>query len=466
MIRFKKSSVLLSMVLALVLILSACSSGNNNNSGNSGSNQQAGNTASPSASPTVEPEKDPDPVTLYVGWRQGDWNFETYMKTPIEAKFPHITLEKYDYQTHEVPAMEEAIARGEVGDIIEIPNIENAATLRERFGVVLPLDELIEKNNTDLSVIEPSYLQVMRDISGGEIITFPMNRAFGMLAYNKDVFDAFNVDYPTDNMTWPEVLELAAKVTGERDGVDYKGIGLAGWNQTSYIWMRTLPIIDENDKVNVENNPEIRRWLELAQSYLDLGITHSDPTKGPFAFGGSNFKTDRNVAMYATYFDVPGMAGNEGLNFDVVTHPVWPDNPEYGPTPYGTGMVINPHSEHIDEAYRVLEYIVSAEYQQMSAELWGRPSIGNDPILWDNFGAEVESLVNRKAEGIEYNILGALTKVKAHPAPQYRHPYLNHGLDFGTLMAEFAESKLDVPSFLRVLQERVEASVAEQLAQR
>ena len=43
--------------------------------------------------------------------------------------------------------------------------------------------------------------------------TYPANIVHTYLIYNKNVFDKYNVPYPTDNMNWKEFIELAKKIT-------------------------------------------------------------------------------------------------------------------------------------------------------------------------------------------------------------------------------------------------------------
>lgn len=41
--------------------------------------------------------------------------------------------------------------------------------------------------------------------------------------YNKDLFDKFGIDYPTDNMTWDEMYELSKNMTRSDGDIQYYG---------------------------------------------------------------------------------------------------------------------------------------------------------------------------------------------------------------------------------------------------
>src|SRR5699024_5763762 len=107
--------------------------------------------------------------------------------------------------------------------ILFVGNPSSLATYEEH-EVTMDMSELIEKHDFDLDRIEPSLLEESRMFGDGELYTLPYTRGATVLHYNKDIFDLFGVDYPTDDMTWDEVIELASKVTGEKNGVEYYGL--------------------------------------------------------------------------------------------------------------------------------------------------------------------------------------------------------------------------------------------------
>src|SRR5699024_11868429 len=57
-----------------------------------------------------------------------------------------------------------------------------------------------------------------------------------------------------------------------------------------------------------------------------------------------------------------------GLNFDFVTYPSWGgEYGDYGPNEGGNGLAITTLTEHPEEAFRVVEYLLSDEYQSWQA---------------------------------------------------------------------------------------------------
>ncbi len=77
-------------------------------------------------------------------------------------------------------------------------------------------------------------------------------------------------DYPEDDMTWSEVLDLAQKVTGEIDGVEYHGIAAGHIN--SYMPRQLgLKFLDpETDEPLLESDPAFRYMLETIRSMATI----------------------------------------------------------------------------------------------------------------------------------------------------------------------------------------------------
>ena len=73
--------------------------------------------------------------------------------------------------------------------------------------------------------MDPSFIALIRSQDPeGRLIGLTGNGGIYGLFYNKEVFDLFGVPYPTDNMTWDDIIDLAKKTTGTRDGNQYVGL--------------------------------------------------------------------------------------------------------------------------------------------------------------------------------------------------------------------------------------------------
>jgi len=85
-------------------------------------------------------------------------------------------------------------------------------TLTEH-NLVQPLQPLIDRDNYDISSLAPTMIKGIRELGGGNLYALAPTFSSSALYYNKKIFDAAKVAYPTNGMTWDEMFALAAKVT-------------------------------------------------------------------------------------------------------------------------------------------------------------------------------------------------------------------------------------------------------------
>lgn len=85
--------------------------------------------------------------------------------------------------------------------------------------------------DADAKYPKADYLDGILDVysTGGKTYGVPTWALTMWLYYNKKLFDAAGVAYPTPKTTWPEYVEMAKKLT-IRDGEKYKQFGANGWS--------------------------------------------------------------------------------------------------------------------------------------------------------------------------------------------------------------------------------------------
>jgi multiple sugar transport system substrate-binding protein len=75
---------------------------------------------------------------------------------------------------------------------------------------VIPLNDYIEADGLDLSMYSGAAEELTYE---GSIYGLPFRSDIWILYYNKDIFDAAGVDYPTNDMTWSEFDAVARELT-------------------------------------------------------------------------------------------------------------------------------------------------------------------------------------------------------------------------------------------------------------
>lgn len=127
------------------------------------------------------------------------------------AQNPGVEIELLDVQADEYNnKLTVMLAGGDSDpDVIMVKDAETQVTMKEK-GQILCLDSYIEGDGIDLSLYDGAAEQLQID---SEQYTLPFRRDWYVLFYNKDLFDAAGVDYPSDDMTWDEFEALAEQMT-------------------------------------------------------------------------------------------------------------------------------------------------------------------------------------------------------------------------------------------------------------
>ncbi len=103
-----------------------------------------------------------------------------------------------------------------------------------------------------------------------------------------------------------------------------------------------------------------------------------------FSFSGGA----QNIAMSIGQVQwLPLFAQTDGLNFDMVTMPTWPDLPDIGPATPPMLLSINPYSENKAAAWAVTEFLSTEEAQLNLARVGHPPTINRNEIV-EQFGAD------------------------------------------------------------------------------
>lgn len=387
-------------------------------------------------------------IMMWDNWGQG---FEENVKNVIEEEFPNIKIENIGGDTYDKESIEEALTAGIVPDIIFSQRQSFVESLEE-FELGYDMTELIEKHNFDISRYDPEHLDEWRSWTDGELWLLPFMADRYALHYNKEIFDLFGVDYPTDGMTWPEVIDLAKEVTGERDGVQYQGLQIAGGGHLALTQvMGDEQLIDpETDEVLWVDNPYVKDYLEMIEEVNSIpGNVLPEESDA--------WIEDQTLAMQTLWLN---LHTPENLDFDIVTFPQWEEAPNIGPLAGGWALGITKPSENKDAAMIALKHLYSDEY---IGNIGDSPLHAPFPHLFTE-DVDLDDLLGWELmEKFRGKNLEALFKLKPTGGPRFRSKYdLGAINQIQSLEEDFLESGLDVNTFLREIKEKEEIRIMEE----
>ncbi|QNK56320.1 ABC transporter substrate-binding protein [Paenibacillus sp. PAMC21692] len=395
----------LALLLAIMMVMLAACGG----TGNTSITRNAAESTPPSGETTgngggakgqVGEQTRKEPVTITF-WNYGntitDTEFNKLIVEPTKAKYPHITLERIKTEADTTP--EDLLSMGQVPDIIYTSSGPSYYRFLD-IGIIQDLDELIAKHNVDTTRIKPAILESIRGFTQeGKLIAIPLSFNLLITYYNKEIFDKFNIPYPSDEpQTWEQWLELGRKLTIQDNGVQYVGVDLGGPGNI----VRSLDIgnVDSATGKSTLASEEWNGIYELLKKQYEIpGFIGSNNEIG---YDRVTFMQDRRLAIRPAF--LANMVGPleelkaEGidLDWDIAPAPHFGDNKVGGSI---HSVILSNQSKHLDDAFLVIANILSDETQRLVARNGRVPSIVN-PELEKEFGADVSVLQGKKIENV------------------------------------------------------------------
>lgn len=385
-------------------------------------------------------DKNREPVTMNL-FLQFDWE---YIKEDIENEFPFITVEHIRAAPDE---WEDKIAQGVYPDLIWY---EGPRRFLEASELELPmdLDPLIEKHNYDLSRFQPEIIETLRSFTdNSELYALPKQTSPYALHYNKTIFDEFGVDYPSDDMTWTEVADLARQVTGERNGVHYYGLLPRAHDRALINYTLLDP---DTDEPIIDSTSFIKTFMETFQNIY--AIPDNLPENEKDLLDPRSLFGNGQLAMMPIWSSITGMTENPG-NVDIATYPSWDEFPNTQPESRSHSIGIASTAQDPDLAFEVLSYLVSDEYLMNKTDFEAPARLPFSD----------QSLINEyEVDPIYQDLhLEALSKHPFAKGPAKRSKYeltvMNELIP--EMITEIAYTQKDVNTVLRETQEKAEALV-------
>ena len=385
----KVLSILLTAAMAATL-LAGC--GGTEEAANAGteaaSDAQTATTqeaASEQGTETAPAEAAGEAVTLkWAIWDQETTAYWSDLKEAYEASHPNVTIEMVDLGSTDYMTVlaTELSGTGTDFDLVTIKDVPGYATL-VRKGSILALDDYIAADGIDLTQFAGTTDQVTVD---GSLYELPFRNDFWVLFYNKDLFDAAGVDYPTNDMTFEEYDALARAVTDTTFGSQVYGAHYHTWRSA----VQLFGVLDGEHTILDGEYSFFKPYYEMVlnqeadgvcRKYTDLkteGLHYSAAFSGgdvAMMNQGSWFISTLITNLASGEYDAD-LCGNWGI----VKYP-HAEGVEPGST-LGTitGISITTASDNPDEAWEFVKWVSGEEGAAVMASSGNFPAIMTDEI--------------------------------------------------------------------------------------
>lgn len=375
-----KMKKILALALAMVMcfgLMAACS------------NNPPANTTTPDATPTNTTTPDATPTepaglsgTLKVSlWDQATQPAFNAVIDGFVAANPDVTVEVIDVPSGDYTTKLNVMLNG--GSEVDVFWVKDADTIYpiSKRGQLTDLSSYIAADGINLDDYNglPKFLEI-----DGAQVAMPFRMDYYVNFYNKDIFDAAGVAYPTNDMTWAEFEALAAQVTSG-EGVDKK------YGAHFHTWQALVQNWAVQDGVNTMMNKD----LSIFTPYYEMILRMQNDDQSIMDFG--TLKTanlhynsvfpDGSAAMMpmGTWFAATMIQkvkdGESTVNWGIATIP----HPEGTPAGYTVGsttpIAINAASPNQDLAWEFVKFACGDEGAAIVAGTGAFPAKLNDEML-------------------------------------------------------------------------------------
>ncbi len=271
----------------------------------------------------------------------------------FEAENPGIKIEPVEFASDEYPTVVTTQLSGKQNfDIVFSKSMPDISGLINQ-GHLKPITQYIADTPTFDEAKFSGLLEYMK--SDGEVYGLPFRKDNYLLYYNKDLFDAAGVEYPTDGMTLDEYADLAERMTSGTGNEKVYGAHFHIWPAVSTNIYRRLEQYQPFDTSTYDIQKPLYKWLLDLQDrgiIMDYGMLES--TK--LHYSGVFYNEQAAMIQIGTWF-TNMLLENATFNWDAVS---LPNDDKVGNT-VGVGGItpvsLGAYGDHPDEAWTVLQYI-------------------------------------------------------------------------------------------------------------
>jgi multiple sugar transport system substrate-binding protein len=331
------------------------------------------------------PSKEPIELSIYSAGGTKLEEFNANYAEHIKKKFPHISIKYINPRDGEASKYENLIMTGVNVDLYYESVGTFFATL-PRTKTEFDLTPMIKQYNLDLNRFEPTLVDAIKQNGKGQVWGLPVTTNGMSLYYNKDLFDKFGVPYLKDGMTWDQVYDVADKLNRTDGGKTVAGIAISPSHSTRMNPF-SLPFVDSQTMKATYGD---ERWKKVLEPILRPAEhsgyrTKMDGLEGKLPYSGE-WLNKQELAIFGVFSDWQVVSPIPvPFEWDLAAYPTTKELPGVGSQQYPVYWAIPAISKHKAQAFEVLQYLVSDEYQ-LELSKRGGMTVLNSPDIRKAFG--------------------------------------------------------------------------------
>ena len=317
-------------------------------------------------------------------WAIWDYDLTVYYKPLIDAyqaKNPQVKIETVDlgsadYQT----VLGTQLSGGADLDVVCVKDIPGYANL-VRQNRLEPLNSFIRTKGVNTSLYGGTTEQIAVN---GEVYALPFRSDFWLIFYNKDLFDAAGIPYPSNDITLDEYDALARRVTrGSGAGKTY-GAHYHTWRSA----VQLFGILDGKNTIVDGRYDFLTPYYERVIKEQDDGIVQSYAalkTSGTH-YSGAFFNNQIAMMNMGTWFiatQIDKVKTGESLskNWGLAKYPHPAGVPAGTTLGTITSIAVNRNSAKKDAALDFMRFVSGPEGAAILAKTGTIPAIMNQEVI-------------------------------------------------------------------------------------
>lgn len=257
--------------------------------------------------------------------------------------------------------LEAAAIAGTLSDVIMM-HPEQVAKYAQG-GMLASLEDMVASGAIDMSKFPEN---IVGDFTvDGVRYGVPKDYSTFGLWYNKDLFDAAGLEYPTADWTWDDLYNAAVALTDKDNGV----YGFAARYDTNdgayhFIWQNGGDIINADETASMFDDPATIEAIEYMVRFIEEGLS---PTAADLANTSvdSLFMSGKVAMQVGGSWKCNTYATAESMNLDVAELPA---GKQRACLCGGMGWVMSATSADSEPAQRLLSYLAGYDANVIQAE--------------------------------------------------------------------------------------------------
>lgn len=401
---------------------------------------------------------DSNTITFGVSQDASEYNTALALKRAYESKNPDITIEIKQLQNYQQDVVN-ALRSDTLPDVLFTQ--DDTVAYFAQNGVFEPLDTYMTNSGVDASQYYDVIMEIAKPLDDNKVYFMPRDYNKVVCFINEDMFEAANIEIPSDDWTWDDFLAICAQFRTKMDENANTKAGLRAENFPVFAnvgWKAVYwPVIASYGETifNASNDFALTadsQGLAALKNLVDNRYTVDASTNGTGQFKEGKvamaFSVRPNLSSYLEEIDA------NFVSFPAITAN---NSPKVGMGCSGYGITST--SDNKDKAWDFLKFIISQEGQEaFSATGNCIPVIKSmaDSTCWKNITvSEVDISAKNHAAFTKYSERDLVTNYMGSIAPG-KHSSIYTQMDEMMKQMYSDDYKNDLASCISTYKTRIE----------